>query len=102
MSETTGTMVVDSEIIRRKATLDDVPRLAKINRELIEDEWEGVSKGSDFLESRLRRWIEAPDYRALIFERDGTFVGYTLLHVYSDEVYIRHFYVSPEARQSKI
>jgi ribosomal protein S18 acetylase RimI-like enzyme len=86
----------------RSATDADVPRLARINRELIEYEWDGVSKDVTHLENRLRRWISDPEYSATVFERDGEFAAYALVHVYPDEAYIRHFYVNPAMRGSGV
>lgn len=82
----------------RRAQAHDLPRLAAINAELIANEWDGVSRSLSFLESRLTRWIDDPEYLALVFESGGEFAGYVLVRVYPDEAYIRHFYVSPAMR----
>jgi ribosomal protein S18 acetylase RimI-like enzyme len=95
-------MATNRRITWRRATLDDVPRLARINRELIEDEWPGVSKSLSHLEERLRRWLTDPEYSATIFELDDAFAGYALVHLYPDEAYIRHFYIDPDFRGSGV
>ena len=93
-------MTNENSLVWRRAASEDVPLLARINRELIEHEWGGVSKSLEHLEARLQRWISDPTYTALVFSRGEKFVAYTLLHLYPDEAYIRHFYVSPQARSA--
>jgi ribosomal protein S18 acetylase RimI-like enzyme len=92
----------ENNLVWRRATSEDVPLLARINRELIEHEWGGVSKDSKHLERRMLRWISDPEYRASVFEVEGAFAAYVLVHLYPDEAYIRHFYVAPQLRGSGI
>jgi ribosomal protein S18 acetylase RimI-like enzyme len=86
----------------RVATEADAPLLARINQQLIEDEWGGGGMSLERLEARIRRWIEDEEYRALLFEESGATVAYALVSIDEDSAYIRHFYVMPEHRRGGI
>jgi ribosomal protein S18 acetylase RimI-like enzyme len=82
----------------RYAVEADAPFLAEINRQLIEDEWDGGGMSLERLEARMRRWLADEDYKALLFQEDGSTVAYTLVSVDEDTSYIRHFFVMHEHR----
>lgn len=82
----------------RYAVESDAPFLAEINRQLIEDEWDGGGMSLERLEARMRRWLADVDYKALLFQEDGSTVAYTLISVDEDTSYIRHFFVLHEHR----
>jgi ribosomal protein S18 acetylase RimI-like enzyme len=82
----------------RYAVESDAPFLAEINRQLIEDEWDGGGMSLERLEARMRRWLADEDYKALLFQEDGSTVAYTLISVDEDTSYIRHFFVMHEHR----
>ena len=82
----------------RSAVASDAPLLARINQQLIEDEWGGGGMGLDQLEARMRRWIAEGEYQAVLFEEGGATVAYALVSVDEDSAYIRHFFVLPEHR----
>src|SRR5947209_1804458 len=86
----------------RRAEVADVPKLARINQELIRHEWSGENKELQYLEKRLEQWIVDPSYSATIFEQSGRFVAYALIRLFDDEAYIRHFYVEPNMRGSGV
>ena len=82
----------------RFATEDDAPFLADINRQLIEDEWDGGGMSLERLEARMRRWLGEGDYRAVMFLEEGATVAYSLVSLDDDSAYIRHFFVLHEHR----
>jgi GNAT superfamily N-acetyltransferase len=82
----------------RYADESDAPFLADINRQLIEDEWDGGGMSLERLESRMRRWISEGDYRAILFQENDQTVAYSLVSVDEDSAYIRHFFVLHEHR----
>jgi GNAT superfamily N-acetyltransferase len=82
----------------RYATQDDAPLLADINRQLIEDEWDGGGMSMERLEARMRRWLADGDYTAVLFREEGATVAYSLVSVDEDSAYIRHFFVLHEHR----
>jgi len=82
----------------RYAVESDAPFLAEINRQLIEDEWDGGGMSLESLEARMRRWLTDDDYKALLFQEQGSTVAYSLISVDEDTSYIRHFFVLHEHR----
>lgn len=82
----------------RRAVEADAPLLAEVNRQLIEDEWEGGGMSLERLEARMRRWITEDDYRAYLFHEDGADVAYALISQDEDSAYVRHFFVFHEHR----
>jgi ribosomal protein S18 acetylase RimI-like enzyme len=77
----------------RYATEDDAPFLAEINRQLIEDEWDGGGMSLERLERRMRRWLAEDDYQAVLFQEKGETAAYALVSLDEDSAYIRHFFV---------
>lgn len=71
----------------------DAPLLADINRQLIEDEWDGGGMSLERLEARMRRWLAEDDYKAVLFLEDGETVAYSLVSIEDDSAFIRHFFV---------
>jgi ribosomal protein S18 acetylase RimI-like enzyme len=86
----------------RYAVQDDAPFLADINRQLIQDEWDGGGMSLERLEARMRRWLADDDYRAVLFLEDGTTVAYALVSVDEDSAFIRHFFVLREHRKKGV
>lgn len=82
----------------RSATVDDVPLLARLNRELIEDEGHRNSMTVPELEARMRGWL-AGEYCAALFEHEGGVVAYALYRQQGAEIHVRHLYVVREARR---
>ena len=60
----------------RYAVESDAPFLADINRQLIEDEWDGGGMSLERLEARMRRWLADEEYRAVLFLEGGETVAY--------------------------
>lgn len=82
----------------RYAEENDASFLADINRQLIEDEWDGGGMSLARLEERMRRWITEGDYKGILFLEDGAVVAYSLVSVDEDSAYVRHFFVLKEHR----
>jgi GNAT superfamily N-acetyltransferase len=82
----------------RYAAESDAPFLADINRQLIQDEWDGGGMSLERLEARMRRWLADDEYRAVLFLEDGETVAYSLVSLDEDSAYIRHFFVLHEHR----
>ncbi|MEW5720732.1 MAG: GNAT family N-acetyltransferase, partial [Chloroflexota bacterium] len=62
----------------RFATLDDIPLLAKMNRQLVEDEQHrNRFKSEEWFAERMRGFL-AGEYRAVLFELEDEVVGYAL------------------------
>lgn len=76
----------------RIAAVEDVPLLARMNRELVEDEGHrNRFHTNSWFEDRMRGFLNG-DYRAVLFERDGRVVAYALYTEpmeQADTVYLR-------------
>ena len=83
------------------AEAGDVPKLASMNHELIEDEGHRNPMTLPELEARLRVWL-AGAYMATVFERDDLVVGYALWRDKRDVVSLRHFFVARACRRQGV
>ena len=76
----------------------DIPELAKLNRQLIEDEQADNPMTEAQLARRMEEFLGA-GYRAFFFEADGSRVGYALVDVTKTPLYLRHFFICREHRR---
>jgi len=84
-----------NEITRyRFAVPADVPLLARLNLQLIEDGADFGPADAAWLEARMRRWLERSDNHAVLFEdRHGRVLAYAVYREQEDEIYLRQFLV---------
>jgi len=85
----------------RIATVNDAALLAPMNAQLIHDEGHRNTMTLQQLTDRMRDWLKK-EYQATIFEVDGAQVGYALFRLEPEFVYLRQFFVKPEARRQGI
>ena len=89
----------------RLATLDDVDTLARMNRQLIEDEKHRNRFKSDaWLEDRMRGFLTG-GYEAVLFEQAGQVVAYALYTQHpehDDTIYLRQIFVDRQLRRQGI
>lgn len=85
----------------RVATLDDCPRLAELNHQLIRDEGHRNPMTVPELEQRMRGWISG-EYRAVIYEDGGEIVAYALFREQAEEIYLRQLFVVRHRRSQGI
>ena len=89
----------------RCAELDDVPILARMNRQLVEDERHRNRFKSDaWLEERMRTFLTG-GYEAALFELEGTVVAYALYTDHpghDDTIYLRQIFVDRGHRRQGI
>ncbi|MAU12588.1 MAG: GNAT family N-acetyltransferase [Anaerolineaceae bacterium] len=92
----------------RRATVEDVPLLARMNKELIEDERSRNPMNLDELAARMTRWLE-DHYHAVIMERGEEVVGYILYRTVDDEyfpyhsnIHVRQYFVTRSSRRRGI
>ena len=83
----------------RPATMSDVPLLARMNQQLIEDEASRNSMSLSELERRMKNWLDG-DWQTVVIEQECEPVGYILFQFRSDEyrpseatVYVRQFFI---------
>ncbi len=86
----------------RIVTADDAPLLARLNRQLIEDEGHRNAMTVDELEQRMRGWLTTGEYRAIVFEDSDPLLAYALYRETDDEVYLRQLFVVRERRHEGV
>lgn len=97
-----ASVVMDTDrVTYRVATVDDAPVLAGLNAQLIRDEGHRNRLELPGLTERMRAWLSG-SYEALLFEADGSAVGYVLFRTERDVISIRQFIVRPERRRSGV
>ena len=82
----------------RPATLDDCPRLAELNHQLLRDEGHRNRMTVAELEQRMRGWL-ASEYRAVIYEHGGEVVAHALFREQPEEIYLRQLFVVRHRRR---
>ena len=85
----------------RAATLDDCPRLAELNHQLIRDEGHRNRMTITELQQRIRGWI-SDEYRAVIYEDGGEVVAYALFREQVEEICLRQLFVVRHRRSQGI
>jgi ribosomal protein S18 acetylase RimI-like enzyme len=89
----------------RFAMLKDVPQLARMNRQLVEDENHRNRLQTDaWLEKRMRGFLTG-EYRAVLFELDGRTVAYVLYTdrtEHADTIYLRQVFVDRAFRRKGV
>ena len=82
----------------RTAVEADLPLLAELNRQLIQDEGHPNPMSVAELESRMRAWL-ARAYTAIVFTREEVVVGYALYRTDNVGIFLRQFYVDRDERR---
>ena len=85
----------------RVAILGDVPMLARMNQQLIEDEGHRNPMNLTELEVRMRSMLGG-DYTATLFESDSQEVAYGLWRDEPDWIYLRQYFVARDFRRRGI
>jgi GNAT superfamily N-acetyltransferase len=82
----------------RTAVEADLPLLAELNRQLIQDEGHPNPMSVAELESRMRAWL-ARAYTAIVFTREEVVVGYALYRTDNAGIFLRQFFVDRDERR---
>ena len=95
---------IKMEII--KCSAKDVPLLAAMNRQLIEDEQSANAMNLEQLEKRMEGFLSS-EYSAYFFEDGQTessdkIVGYALVRNTAAPLYLRQFYIKSECRRKHL
>jgi GNAT superfamily N-acetyltransferase len=86
----------------RRPAAADLPLLARMNRQLIEDEGSRNPMRIPQLEARMRDWLESGEYDAILFEFHDAVVAYALYQQRTDAIYLRQFFVDRAFRRRGI
>ena len=82
----------------RTAVEADLPLLAELNQQLIQDEAHENPMTVVELESRMRAWLARP-YTAILFLDEGVVVGYALYRTDNAGVFLRQFFICRDQRR---
>lgn len=82
----------------KKCTLEDVPQLAVLNKQLIDDEKSNNPMNIRQLEARMAGFLNT-DYVAYFFIVDEAVVGYALVKNTCTPLYLRHFLIDRKYRK---
>ena len=92
----------ENDMKYRHATLDDLPVLVKMNRELTEDEkHRNRLKSEEWFKERMKSFLKG-EYEAVLFEFDGKAVAYALYRnhpEHDDTIYLRQIFVDRSFRR---
>jgi GNAT superfamily N-acetyltransferase len=80
------------------ATEADIPQLAALNLQLMEDEQHLYMLPLDELRARMTRWV-AGEYRVLVFRNGGRVCGYAAWCSEDRGTYLRHFFICRDQRR---
>lgn len=82
----------------QKCSIQDVGKLALFNKQLIEDEKSDNAMDLMDLERRMKEFLET-EYDAYFFIENSQIIGYALLRVTSNPVYLRQFFIDRDHRK---
>jgi len=85
-------------LILRPAEAGDLPAIAVMNKQLIEDEKHENPMSVTELEDRLRGWISS-NYAAYLFLLEGKAIGYALVNMEAKPIYLRQFFIARNWRR---
>ncbi len=80
------------------ASAADIPRLAQLNFELMEDEAHPYPLALEDLQARMARWV-AGEYKVLLFRRGDRVCGYAVWRAEDRGAYLRHFFICRDQRR---
>ncbi|QQO10365.1 GNAT family N-acetyltransferase [Breznakiella homolactica] len=81
----------------QECSSEDIPILAMMNKQLIEDEKaENVMTISE-LEKRMREFLRS-NYKAYYFKENLNTIGYALCNISKDPIYLRQYFIKQEYR----
>lgn len=85
----------------KKCSVEDVDRLAELNKQLIEDEKSDNKMNLNELKSRMKSFLQT-DYSAFFFLEDNEVVGYALVNEHSKPIYLRQFLIERKYRRNHL
>ena len=94
-------------LVYRHAEAADIPLLAQLNLQLIQDEGHRNPMDEACLQNRMQGWLDSgepgnDEYHAVLFEIDGNVAAYALYKLGSDTTYLRRFFVCRQFRRKGI
>jgi predicted acetyltransferase len=84
-----------------KCTLDNLPMLIELNKQLFEDENHDDMPSVSVIEERLRYAMEQGS-SAYLFHEDNSVAGYALVRTQVSPYYLSHFFICRDFRRKHI
>ena len=81
-----------------KCTEQDIPKLAEMNKQLIEDEKSTNPMNVTELENRMREFLSG-EYEAYFFLNENDIAGYALVKTNCSPLYLRQFFIERKFRR---
>lgn len=92
-------MTADTNSISISTARDsDIPQLAELNLQLMEDERHPYMLPLEDLRARMTRWV-AGEYHVLVFRNGGRICGYAAWRPEERGTYLRHFFICRDQRR---
>lgn len=82
----------------QECTIDDVPKLAALNKQLIDDEKSDNPMTINELENRMSAFLNT-EYSAYFFIVDSQVIGYALVNKTVEPIYLRQFLIDRNYRE---
>lgn len=82
----------------QECTIADVPKLAVLNKQLIDDEKSDNSMTVNELENRMSEFLDT-EYSAYFFIADSQIIGYALVKMTAEPIYLRQFLIDRNYRE---
>ncbi|MDR2728816.1 MAG: GNAT family N-acetyltransferase [Chitinispirillales bacterium] len=81
-----------------ECNIDNVPLLAEMNSQLIQDEKAETDLSLPQLEERMSGFINS-EYKAFLFNHEDKTVGYALCNMSKTPIYLRQFFICRDERR---
>ena len=89
---------MNTKITIKKCNLDDVTKLALLNKQLIDDEKSNNTMTINELEKRMKEFL-ITEYDAYYFLANETVIGYALVKNSCNPLYLRQFLIDRQFRK---
>jgi len=88
------------KLIVLKADISNLELLHRMNRELMEDERYDRPPTDEVLVKRWNDFLTLGRYGTFLFKSGSDVIGYAVVHLDDDPLYLRHFYICREHRRA--
>ena len=88
----------EKNMVIEKCTDQNIEKLAELNKQLIEDEMSDNTMSAEELKNRMRTFLDT-DYEAYFFKINSEVIGYALVNISVQPVYLRQFLICREYRR---
>ena len=83
----------------KECSPEDAEKLAELNKHLIKDEKSDNKMSLCELQDRMKSFLET-DYCAYFFMEDNSIIGYALVNICAEPLYLRQFFIARNFRRN--